>query len=119
MSESTNRPDLFNHVVGQLLNGHSQIELSKKLSECVAAVQETGKQATLTLKLTVKPVGRDTGQFEVRDLITTNKPQRDKGMTLLFGTAEGNLQRNDPNQMDLKLKSVDEETTGELKQVNE
>jgi len=113
------RPDLFNHVVGQLLNGHTQNELSEHLGDCVAAVRDTGKQATLTLKLTIKPVGRNTGQYEIRDQITHNKPQHDKGMTLLFGTPDDNLQRTDPNQMDLQLKSVDEQAPSELKKVNE
>ncbi len=100
------RPDLFNNTVNQLLYGHTQNELSEKLSECVEAARESGKVARLTLTLTIKPIGHDTGQYEIRDQIKTMLPSLDRGMTLMFGTPEGNLQRDDPHQPDLPLRVI-------------
>lgn len=45
----SNRPDLYIHTLNQLLHGATSEELSEKLSNCVEAVRNTGKQATLTL----------------------------------------------------------------------
>ena len=102
------RADLFTATVNQLLNGHTQSELSDKLAECVDRARETGKQAKLTLTLTIKPVGQ-TGQYEIRDQIKQVLPELDRGITLMFGTPDGNLTRDDPNQRKLDLKSVSDE----------
>ncbi len=98
------RQDLFTYTVGQLLNGHTQAELSEALAECVDRVRDTGKQAKLTLVLTIKPAG--PGQYEIRDQIKQQLPELDRGITLMFGTPEGNLTREDPNQMKMELKTV-------------
>lgn len=102
----SHRPDLFTHTINTLLNGATANELSERLREVVEGCRKTGKQGTLTLKLTVKPQGMGTGQYEIHDDITDKVPQLDKGMTLMFGTPEGNLQRNDPNQRELPLREV-------------
>ena len=112
----SNRPDLFNHTLNQLLYGATSEELSEKLSECVDAARNTGKQAKLTVTLTVKPIGRDTGQYEIRDKVTAVIPELDRGMTLMFGTPEGNLEREDPRQKNLELKSVETSSKADLKQ---
>lgn len=102
----SHRPDLFIHTINTLLNGATADELSERLHEVVEGCRKTGKQGTLTLKLTVKPHGMGTGQYEIRDAISNKVPELDKGMTLMFGTPEGNLQRNDPNQRELPLREV-------------
>ena len=112
----SNRPDLYVHTLNQLLHGATSEELSENLSNCVEAVRNTGKQATLTLKLTVKPIGQGTGQYEIRDKITAAIPELDRGMTLMFGTPEGNLEREDPRQKNLELKAVEDKPVGDLKQ---
>jgi hypothetical protein len=94
------------NTVNTLLNGATANELSDRLHDVVEGCRLTGKQGTLTLKLTVKPQGMGTGQYEIRDAITSKVPELDKGMTLMFGTPEGNLQRNDPNQRELPLREV-------------
>ena len=111
----TTRPDLFIHTVNTLLHGSTAVELSEKLTECVEAARQTGKKATLTLTLNIKPIGRDTGQYEIRDDVKAKIPQLDKGMTLMFGTPEGNLQREDPRQKKLDLKIADDPKPETLK----
>ena len=115
------RPDLFTHVLAQLDYGQTAEDLSEKLYECIERARDTGKQAKLTLTLTVKPSGRDTGQFELKDQVKTALPAYDRGMTLLFATPEGNLQRENPRQAGLDLRSADEQrpTTDSLKEASE
>lgn len=105
------RKDLFLHTVRELLNGGTADELSERLAACVAAASETGKTASLTFKLIVKPRGR-TGQYELRDEITDKVPELDRGITLMFGTPEGNLQRRDPNQKEFAFPDDKEQDPG-------
>jgi hypothetical protein len=108
------RQDLFTATVNQLLNGHTQNQLSEKLSECVEHARSTGKQAKLSLTLIIKPMGY-TGQYQIKDQIKQQLPEMDRGITLMFGTPEGNLTREDPNQQSLDLKSVPEDKPQEYK----
>jgi len=108
------RPDLWNFTVSHLRAGATQEELSNKLAEAVCMARETGKQAEVTLKLIVKPVG--DGQYELRDKVATKIPEHQRGMTLMFGTPDGNLMRDDPRQRNLELQSVDDDKPETLKQ---
>lgn len=98
------RPDLFTYTINQLRLGDAQEDLSEALHECVETARLTGKSAHLVLKLTIKPHGH--GQYELVDDVTTKLPRAERGITLMFGTPEGNLSRNDPRQPDLDLRPV-------------
>jgi hypothetical protein len=100
------RVDLFSYTFNQLRDGLEQAEASEKLNECVLAAEETGKAATLTVKLTIKPNGR--GQQLIAAKTDHNLPEHPKSATIMFPTGDGNLQREDPNQINLPLRSVDE-----------
>ncbi len=101
------REDLFNATVAQLRNGQTQIEASEMLNELVRACRDTNKVGELTLKIKVRPDG-STGQYFLEDQLTSTTPKPERGKTLFFGTPEGNLQRTDPNQKNLDLRSVDD-----------
>lgn len=94
------RADLFSYLVGQLRTGKTQAELSEALNECVRRANQVNKEATLTLTLKIKPNG-DTGQYHISDKINTKLPEFDRAKTIMFGTPEGNLQRDDPSQQTL------------------
>lgn len=100
------RPDLFNHVIAALNYGSTLEELSERLSQCVAASRDTGKASTLNLTLKIKP--HRNGQYELAEKITTKIPDPERGITLMFGTPDGNLTRDDPRQIQLDLRTVDE-----------
>jgi len=102
------RQDLFTNTVNQLRSGRTQEELSKKLNEIVNACRDTGKVGELTLKIKVRPDKGDTGQYFLEDNVVVKLPEFERGKTLMFGTPEGNLQRTDPNQGELPLRSIDE-----------
>lgn len=88
-------PDLFNEVVASLRGGTTLAELSETLTECVKASRETGKVSTLILELKIK-AQRSTGEYELADRIKTKIPEMERGVTLLFGTPDGGLEREDP-----------------------
>ncbi len=105
----TVRQDLFSYTINQLRHGLTQEELSEELNRCVQAAQDTGKSARLTLELTIKPTGG--GQYLLTDKISTKLPTLDREATLMFGTPEGNLTRDDPRQSKLPLRQVEDDTT--------
>lgn len=107
------RPDLFNHVVNTLRSGACAHELSSALHVCVETARETGKAAKLILEISIKPNGH-SGQYEISDVMKTKLPKIDQGVTIVFGTPDGNLIREDPRQQDLKLKRVPLENTSDL-----
>lgn len=105
----------FQKVLESLQSG-ALYDLSEQLSECIELSTETGKQSTLTLKLTIKPEG-NSGQFEVKDEIKTNLPQLPRKTTYMYKNDQGFLQREDPRQKKLDLKTVDTQPT-QFKKVN-
>lgn len=127
MANSQYRPDLALNVLKTLRNGHTQDEMSEKLNELVQACRETNKTGEIILKIKVQPDKSGNGQYFLKDAITVNKPEPERGQTIFFGTPEGNLQRDDPAQRSLDLKDVSakepantkelEETPSQLKQV--
>lgn len=121
----THRPDLFVSTLNQLRYGAAADELSEKLAECVDRASSTGKNATLTLVISIKPQGA-SGQYFLTDEIKQKLPSLPKEQTIFFGTPEGNLTREDPRQQKLPLVSVATDTgavktvdspAGELKRV--
>ena len=99
------RPDLATHVLNNLRYGQTQSEMSEALAEAVERARETGKQATVTLVITIKPQG-NSGQYFLTDEVKQKLPSLPKAQTIMFGTPEGNLLRDDPRQQKLPLRDV-------------
>ncbi len=87
---------------------------SDKLSELINAVTSTGKAGSLTLKIDLKP--STAGALAVRGDVKIKKPARMPREALLWATPDGNLLAEDPKQMKMELKPVQEVKT-ELRQV--
>lgn len=100
------RQDLFTHAVASLRSGRTQQEASEKLNELVNICRDTGKAGKLTLEIAINPDKGLNGQYFISDKITVKKPEFPRGQTILYGTADGNLQINDPNQTELDLTIV-------------
>lgn len=83
----------------EIRRGEMLDELAEHLAALVLACDRTGKPGALTVTLKLKP-GR-SGQVEIDDDIAVKAPKLSKGTTLMFGTPEGNLQREDPRQQQL------------------
>lgn len=105
----------FTDVLRDLRFGEALEELSKEFNGAVLAVEDTGKPATITLTVTVKP--STAGALEVFDDIKVKLPKASKSSSLFFATPEGNLVRNDPRQETLPgLKLAGEEVRQPLKE---
>lgn len=105
----------FTDTLNALRFGTLNDDLSAELNKLVSACANTGKVGELTLKIKLKP-GKG-GQIEVFDDIKVSAPKEERGSSIMFATPEGNLQREDPRQLQIEgLRTVDRET-GELRKV--
>jgi len=103
------RPDLFVHTINNIRNGSAASDLSDSLPDCINAAKQSGKAATLTVKITVKPDSPNGKIFMVSEQSSVKLPEPSKAVTLMYSTDSGDLQRNDPDQHRLDLRSVEEE----------
>jgi hypothetical protein len=105
----------FTDTLNAVRYGELVAELDAAWNQLVNKVRDTGKKGSLTIKLDLTP-GKGMA-MEIDDHMSVKEPKFPKGSTLLFPTVEGNLQRTDPNQRTLELRSVDM-STGEIKDVD-
>lgn len=104
-------------TLGEIRHGSLLQEAAEELQAVVKAAEETGKAASLTIQLTVKPASKAGGVMVLQDKITTKLPQLPAGETMVFVTPEFNIQAQDPRQIDLPLKAVETTQPAELKKV--
>lgn len=132
MSDDIDKDDVPEQVpfavfLQQHKRGSLATELAAKLQEVVSAVIEHGKKGHLTLRLDVAPT-KDGMTVFVTDTVKHDPPKADRGGTIMFPDAKGNLHRNDPNQMRLDKFHVVETAaaepvivdtdTGEIREIN-
>ena len=108
----------FPETLRQIRFGELQEEIGEQLAALVKICAETGKVGTMKLSVKLKP-GK-AGQMEIIDDLTVTPPKPEKGTSIFFVTPEGNLQREDPRQMEIKeLRDVSAATPAtELRSVN-
>lgn len=108
----------FPETILQLNNGAAVAELSTALARTLAAVRESGKAASITFTITVKPASKGiTNVVMVESQIKTKLPEPERGMTVFYVTDDNRLVRNDPRQQQLPLRVVEIEQANELKEV--
>ena len=81
--------------------------LDESLAELVQRVQQTGHKGSLTYKLTVLPNAKKGVRIE--DKLVHNLPTEESGASFFFVGEDGALLRNDPNQRELELRTVEAE----------
>jgi hypothetical protein len=110
---------MFPETILQLNNGATVAELSDALAKVLAAVRGTGRSASVTLTVNVKPASKGvTNVVMVESQIKTKLPEPERGMTVFYVTEDNRLVRNDPRQQMLPLRVVDiEEQPKQLKEV--
>lgn len=89
----------FTDTLRQIRFGELQEELTTELNALTKRCTETGRAGELVLKIKLKP-GKG-GQVELLDDLTVKAPKPERGTSIFFSTPEGNLQREDPRQMDI------------------
>jgi hypothetical protein len=97
---------LFADVLRDMRGGQSHDELSESLAALVRACLETGRGGEITYTLSVKPLKNSGEAVEVCDKIGMKEPRNERGSSLFFVTAGGDLTRNNPRQTPLDLREV-------------
>lgn len=79
--------------------GTTHEELSDGLHDLVQRVRDTGKKGTITLAITVELMKGSDKAVIVSDEIKLKLPEHDRDTSLFFADSDGNLVRNDPDQL--------------------
>jgi hypothetical protein len=90
--------DFATFLVADHNKGRTHEELSKLLAELTAAVLDTKKAGTLTLKLKVTPSPNVEGMVVVTDDVTVTKPQHDRPASMFYASKTGQLSKDHPDQ---------------------
>ena len=96
----------FVRLIQNIRRGMTMEELDQLLADAQQAVNDTGKMATLSFSLKIKPVKGMSGQFQLEDSTKAKLPEHDRGMTVMFEDKDCNLVLNDPRQQEIELRSV-------------
>jgi hypothetical protein len=88
----------FAQTLEKIGYGDAAAQASELLADLVKAVGEHDRQGTLTLTITVKPRGKDSGQVEVTANTTVKRPVREIAPSMFFVTEDGGLARDNPRQ---------------------
>jgi len=103
--ESFVRP--FSDWLREQSSGHTHDELGEGLHDLIARVRDTGKKGTLQLTVTVEPMKENERMLILKDEIRLKLPEHDRKASIFYADANGNLVRNDPNQIEFDfLKEV-------------
>lgn len=94
--DSDKRP--FAAVLHDLNKGRTHAQLGDELRELVAAVVETGKAGSLTLRLDIKPLSGNDEGITITARIGSKVPVFDSPASVFFVDAEHNLNRNPTSQ---------------------
>lgn len=91
----------------QMIRGGQVIsDLSHAMRQVTTACRREGKPGAITLTIAFAPAGR-SGALEFADDIKTKVPKSPKHSTLAFLDEDGALFRNDPNQQELPLRTIE------------
>lgn len=115
VNEMSAKNTSFSQTLSNLQRGNTIEELDNLLTEALQATQDTGKQSTITVKLTIKPNGN--GVYKIIDDVKSTLPKFDKEPTVLFTDRDQQLVREDPRQQKLNLEHLDSSAPAELKQI--
>lgn len=107
MSNAESEPQSFASFLVQHARGRTERELSERLGELVAAVEETGKPGSITYTLHIKPEPKADQAMVVSDSIKVKCPELARPASIFFADDQHRLVRTDPRQ--LTLDSLTEE----------
>ncbi|RFA12126.1 hypothetical protein B7R22_16985 [Subtercola boreus] len=101
----------------------TDVELHEELRKLVAAVRDTGKAGTISLKITVKPLDDSGSALSINDEITVKRPERNRDNSIAYVDSFNNLHRRDPSSMPLfedesDIRTAADPATGEIRDIN-
>ena len=86
-------------LITDLDYGQVHQELSRELSELIAAVEEHGKAGSMTLTINVRPEGQ---MALVQVASSVKAPKKPYNASMFYYGESGSLHREDPRQMSLR-----------------
>lgn len=97
----------FSEQVSYMAKGSVNDEATEKLADLVKAVRTTGKKGSLTLKIEVSMLDKASEDaMRLVGSVTAKLPELENPSTVMFSTHDGDLLRDDPEQMALNLRQV-------------
>ena len=96
----------FLSVLQNHRRGGTLTDLAEAMREVTEAALATGKAGAVILKFKVRAAAK-SGALVVEDEIKTTLPKTEAEGSIFFADDRGNLLREDPNQKQLPLRTVD------------
>ena len=109
----------FSKTLSQLNRGELDDELTNVISEVIKAVRSTRKQGSVTLNLKISMLNtRTENQIKITPMVNSKIPELDREESIVFSTADGDVLFDDPSQLKMDLKTVEDKPASCLKIVN-
>ncbi len=110
----------FSQQIAHLAKGTLDAELTQVLTELVKAINDHRKKGSISVTLSLKPevVHGEVTMITVSPDVKVSSPQPQRMSSRMWPTFDGDLLRNDPDQVELDLKEVDTlQPTGAAKEL--
>lgn len=89
----------FRDILAELGEGSTEQELSEAMWDLLQRVQDTGKQGSVSLVITVTPNG--AGRVGVKDEVKLKLPEYARPTTAFYLDGQGNATRRNPDQPEI------------------
>lgn len=96
--DTTTEQRTFASVLFDINKGKTHVQLGDELRALVAAVVDTGKAGSLTLRLDVKPLGGNDEGITITGRVASKVPALATPASIFFVDADLNLNRTPGNQ---------------------
>lgn len=96
--DASNPSNSFVVALSQMEYGNLIPEASEQLAKLVSKVMTVRRKGKFVLTLDIIPGKGDSGQIKIESDIKVTNPKSEKGESIFFGTAQGQLLRKDPRQ---------------------
>ena len=100
MGQNTTAVISFTKFIDLLRDGAVTSQLTDELRELSAAIKETRKKGSITLKISIEPNGEDAVAIEAD--VKTSMPRASIGKAMMFMDQAGNMMRDHPRQTDIE-----------------
>ncbi len=97
---------LITDVLRDIRRGRPVEEATNALADVVRAVDETGKEGSVTITLKVKPAKHGGPEKTLVCDVKAKKPIAEIAPAVFFSDSDGDLHRVDPNQEEMDLKEA-------------
>ncbi len=97
---------LITDILRDIRRGAPVEEATNALADVVRAVDETGKEGSVTIILKIKPAKHGGPEKTIIAEVKAKKPLSEIAPAVFFSDAEGDLHRVDPRQEEMPLNEV-------------